>query len=68
MEVDLPSSEGVTTPVRTGCKRTHSGELAYSPHNSPVTAPDSPGTLLALIGQIFKVIFNVRVILLIQHI
>ena len=64
MEVE-PQKGGV---VKTGTKRTHSGELASSPHHghtpqsSPHQIADSPspaGGLLQLISQVFKVGFLV---------
>ena len=57
MEVDSPGGCVVTT-VKTGSKRTHSGELASSPQQPPAP-PDSPGSMLALIGQVFRVSFTV---------
>lgn len=60
MEVDLVRG-GV---VKTGSKRTHSGELAGSPHpqvSSAISTPtsDPRGNLTSLISQVFRVSFSV---------
>ena len=67
MEVDSPKGlgGGVVTSIKTGSKRTHSGELASSPQGRALPSPDEPNSLLTLISQIFKVAFTVSVSLLI---
>lgn len=71
MEVDGMGGGDV---VKTGTKRTHSGELANSPHFSSTSSPhpqttptssagqdssSSAGSLLALIAKVFRVAFLV---------
>lgn len=64
MEVE-PQKGGV---VKTGTKRTHSGELASSPHpghapqSSPHPVADIPGGLLQLVSQVFRVAFLVSTV------
>lgn len=64
MEVE-PQKGGV---VKTGTKRTHSGEFASSPHHghtpqsSPHQIADGPGSLLQLISQVFRVAFLVSIV------